>query len=103
VKRQAAAGEADRFAWVPLPPGYRRHPTQPYLMRAEHGNPVRVRAARWRCGRPIARGAQSPGGTGCLRKRMPAAERQQETSAAARLLRWGCLDNWPDTGPGARA
>jgi len=34
---------------------------------------------------------------------MPAAERQQETSASVPVLPPGVLHNWPDTGPGARA
>jgi hypothetical protein len=36
-------------------------------------------------------------------KRMPAAERQQETSAVIPVLLPGVLNNWPDTGPDARA
>ena len=34
---------------------------------------------------------------------MPAAERQQETSAVMPGSSAGALHNWPDTGPGARA
>jgi hypothetical protein len=37
------------------------------------------------------------------KKRMPAAERQQETSVVIPVLLPGALHNWPDTGPGARA
>ena len=36
-------------------------------------------------------------------KRMPAAERQRETSAVIPALPPGVLHNRPDTGPGARA
>ena len=36
-------------------------------------------------------------------KRMPAAERQRETSAVMPGPPPGVLHNWPDTGPGARA
>jgi hypothetical protein len=75
--------------------------SQPCLMRAEHGNPARVRAGQR--GRPIVRGAQAPGGTGCPKKRMPAAERQRETRAVIPVLLPGARHNWPDTGPGARA
>jgi hypothetical protein len=34
------------------------------------------------------------------KKRRPAAERQQETSAVIPVLLPGALHNWPDTGPG---
>jgi hypothetical protein len=40
-------------------------------------------------GRPTVRGAEVPGGKGCLKKRMPAAERQRESAAGDRFfLRW---------------
>jgi hypothetical protein len=52
------------------------------LTRAEHGNPARVRAACGRCGRPIVRGAESPGGTGCPRSecRWPKGSRKPAPS-----------------------
>ena len=38
-----------------------------------------------------------------LNKRMPVDESRQETDTRGRLLQAAVLDNWPDTGPGARA
>jgi len=38
-----------------------------------------------------------------LNKQRPADESQQETSAMWRLIQAVAADNWPDTGPGARA
>jgi hypothetical protein len=62
--------------------------THPYLVRAEHGNPVGVPTLCAASGRPIVRKAESPGGTGRPKKRTPAAERQQETGMTGlRLLR----------------
>ncbi len=72
---------------TPSPPGYRGHPTRPYLMRVERGNPVRVRR---RClggaGQPTVRGAQSPGGSRTPKKRMPVAERQRESGSVGPVL-----------------
>jgi hypothetical protein len=48
-------------------------------MRAEHGNPVRVRDAVGRAGKPTVRRAELPGGNRMPKKRTPVAERQQET------------------------
>ena len=55
------------------------------------------------CGGPTVRGAEVPGGKGCLKKRMPAAERQQESGTAWPIPPLAVSYNWPDTGPGARA
>ena len=53
-------------------------------------------------GKPTVRKAQLLGGYRVTEKRMPVAERRQETRARrASFLRWGARDNWPDTGPGA--
>src|SRR6266702_3010240 len=51
---------------------------QPGLTRAEHGKPVRVRAAGWRRGRPTVRGAEVPGRKGCPRSecRLPKGGRK---------------------------
>jgi hypothetical protein len=55
----------------------------PYLRRAERGNPVGVRCSRRRGrGKPTVRGAEVPGGNRMPKKRMPVAERQQESGAA---------------------
>jgi len=53
-------------------PEYRRHPPRSYLMRAEHGNPGRVRAAWGRSGRPTVRNAEFSAGNRMPKKRMPA-------------------------------
>jgi hypothetical protein len=49
------------------------------------------------------KGGGIPGRERMLKKRMPAAERQQETEAASPASSLGASYNWPDTGPGARA
>jgi len=55
-------------------------------------------------GKPTARKAQFLGGNRMIEKRTPAAERQQETGTRmAGPSRSVVPDNWPDTGPGARA
>ena len=40
-------------------------------------------------GKPTVRKAQSPGGNRMTEKRMPVAERQQETGTRTPALRWG--------------
>ena len=79
--RQAATGDSSTVVWTPLLPGYRWHPTRSYLMRVERGNPVRSITPHRRGGRPTAREAESRGGNRTPRKRMPAAERKQESGA----------------------
>jgi hypothetical protein len=70
-------------AWAPLLPGYSWHPTRSYLMRVERGNPVR--SITIVCdGRPTVRNAESRGGNRTPKKRMPAAERQQESGTISR-------------------
>jgi hypothetical protein len=51
-----------------------------------------------RPGKPTVREAQSPGGTGWSKKRMPVAERRQESEAAGPLPSAVVSYNWPDTG-----
>src|SRR5450755_949969 len=73
-------------------------------MRAERVNLARVRRAgtgmRRRGGRPIVRGAEPRWRDRVPRKRMPAAERQQESEC-----RWAgpppgrCAHSWPDNEP----
>jgi hypothetical protein len=54
-------------------------------------------------GRPTAREAESRGGNRTPKKRMLAAERQQESGTInLRYLQPVVSYNWPDTGPGAR-
>jgi hypothetical protein len=48
-------------------------------------------------GRPTVRKADIPSGTGWSKKRMPVAERQQETGRNAAAFN-GLPHNWPDTG-----
>jgi len=48
-------------------------------VRAERGNPVEVRRALGRAGKPTVRNAQFLGGNRMTEKRMSAAERRQET------------------------
>jgi hypothetical protein len=61
-----------------LSPGYRGRPPRSLLVRAERGIPVRVRSL---AGELTVRRAQSLGGNRMAEKRMPVAERQQETIA----------------------
>ena len=49
-------------------------------------------------GRPTVRKAELLGGTGWPKKRMPVAERQQETGTASSAPPPTVSDNWPDTG-----
>ena len=53
-------------------------------------------------GKPTVRRAQLPGGYRMTEKRMPVAERQQETIAVDQPSSLIAVDNWPDTGPSAR-
>jgi hypothetical protein len=79
-------------SWEHRAPGYREHPPRSGLGRAERGNPVEVRA--WP-GKPTARKAQPLGGTGWSKKRMPVAERQQETGTTRLLSPVAVSYNWP--------
>jgi hypothetical protein len=96
--RQAAAGEITRSCGHRRPRGTEGTLNQPGLTRAEHGNPVRVRAAGRRRGRPIVRGAEAPGGTGCPRSECRPPKGSRKTRQGTRLLRWAVSHNWPDTG-----
>ena len=81
--RQAATEDGSTVVWTPLLPGYSWHPTRSYLMRVERGNPVR--SITFGCGgRPTVREAESCGGNRTPKKRMPVAERQQESGAVCR-------------------
>ena len=54
-------------------------------------------------GQPTVRKAGFPGGNRTPKKRMPAAERPQESGSVSAGPPAGCSPyNWPDTGPGAR-
>jgi hypothetical protein len=78
-------------------------PTRPHLMRAERGNPVRVRLRRLgAAGQPTVREAQLPGGNRTPKKPMPVAERQRESGTASSAPPPVVPYNRPDTGPGAR-
>ena len=83
--------------WAPPSPGYRGHPPRSHLMRVQRGNPVGVRS-RVGAGKPTARKAQSPSGKWMTKKRMPVAERRQETGTAWLAPPPVVSDNWPDTG-----
>jgi hypothetical protein len=76
-KRRVPVGEATRPGEHHLSSGYRGHPPRSQLVRAERGNPVWVRFLG--TGKPTVRRAQFLGGNRMTEKRMPAAERQQET------------------------
>jgi hypothetical protein len=78
VMRQAAAGEHSRPCGHRRPRGIEDIHPQLCLTRAEHGKPDRVRRD-WCAGKPTVRRAQVPGGNRMPKKRMPAAERRQET------------------------
>jgi hypothetical protein len=79
VERPAPAEHAPQSGRAPPSPGYRGHPPRSQLTRAERGNPVEVRSALGRAGKPTVRNAQILGGNRMTEKRMPAAERRQET------------------------
>ncbi len=75
------------------------------LMRAERGNPARVRCGcagmRAGGGRPTVRGGGTPSGrTGCLgsERRRPKRDRKPQTATPGTPPGWSA-DNWPDTGP----
>jgi hypothetical protein len=71
-------------------------------VRAEHGNPVWVQI--FGSGKPTVRKAQFLSGNRMTKKRTPAAETQQETEIGwPAPFQLEIPDNWPDTGPGARA
>jgi hypothetical protein len=65
--------------WTPPLSGYRWHPTRSYLMRVERGNPVTVRHCCGGGGRPDRKEGGIPSGNRTPKKRMPVAERQQES------------------------
>ena len=69
-------------------------------MRAEHGNPVRVRHAIKGGGKPEATMDQSHWRDRMPKKQMPAAERQQETEMRSISPPLVVSHNWPDTGRG---
>jgi hypothetical protein len=75
------------------------HPGRSSCMR-NAVTPVEVR--RCSAGQLTVRKAQSLGGNLMTEKRMPAAERQRETTGAGPALQLVAVDNRPDTGPGAR-
>jgi hypothetical protein len=80
VKRQAAAEDRLWLCRHRCPRGTEDARSQLCLMRAERGNPARVRhLGRPGGGRPTVRGAEFPGGNRMPKKRMPVAERQQES------------------------
>ena len=84
-----------------MSPGHRGRPPRSQLVRAERGNPVGVRTSGF--GKPTVRRAQLPGGNRMTEKRMPAAERQRETTTMMPVLQLAVVDNRPDTGPCGRA
>jgi len=88
---------------TPSPPGYRGHPTRPYLTRVERGNPVKVHGV-FRCrGKPTVRKAEFRGGNRTPKKQMPAAEKRRENGELhVRSFNRSFPHNWPDTGPRAR-
>ena len=100
--RQAAAKDSAWPCGYRCPRGTEGARLQSGLMRAICGNPVRVRPAFGWSGKPTVRGAQFPGGNRMPKKRMPVAERQQESEAAMASSPLAVPYNWPDTGPGAR-
>jgi hypothetical protein len=73
----AGAGRGgDPAGRAPLSSGYRGRPPRSQLVRAERGNPVWVRPlGRW----ADREESRSLGGKRMTEKRMPAAERRQET------------------------
>ncbi len=100
----AASGDRRRpepVAGTPLASGFRERPPRSCLACVERGNPVGVRALG--SGRPIARGAESLGGTGC-----PRSECRWPKGSGTRdkwpLLQAVVTGNRPDaglaTGPG---
>lgn len=102
-KRQTPTSEAVLIGRTPPPRSREGTHPRPRLTRVEHGNPDRVRAARWRFGRPTVRKAESSGGNRMLKKPMPVDESRQEANTRWRLLQAAVLDNWPDTRPCAWA
>jgi hypothetical protein len=101
VMRQAAVVEDTRPCGHRRPRGIEDALPQLHLMRAEHGNPVKVRCAS--AGKPTVRRAEFRGGNRMPKKRRPAAERQQETGTGRPLLQAAVPDNWPDTRPSCLA
>jgi hypothetical protein len=75
---------------------------QPGLMRAVCGNPVRVRCIIGCIGKPTVRRAQFLGGNRMPKKRMPVAEKQQESEGGRPAPPLVASYNWPDTRPSAR-
>src|SRR5918998_4900138 len=98
-KRQVAAVALLAAVWTPPSRGRGGARPRSSLARVEHGNPVRVQQVL--VSRPQGR-PKSLAGTGWSNKRMPVAERQQETGTVVLLLQRSVSDNWPDTGRDAR-
>ena len=99
-RRQAAATDNSMASGHRRSRGKEGARPGPGLMRAERGNPVRVRRAgagmRRQGGRPPVRGAEFPGRTGCPGSGCRAAERRQESGAAGPGTPPGWLSyNWP--------
>ncbi len=69
-------------------------------MRAEHGNPARVRHAVKGGGKPEVTMDQFHWRDRMPKKRMPAAERRQETEMRSISPPLVVSHNWPDTGRG---
>jgi hypothetical protein len=104
-ERQTAAGDLSLAVEAPSASGYRGHPFWSYLVHVERGNAVRVLSGPLgSSGRPTVRRAEFFGGNRMPKKRMPAAERQQESETTPDWpLRRSDSYNWLDTGPSARA
>jgi hypothetical protein len=76
-------------------PEYRRHPPRSYLIRAEHGNPVRVRAAWGRAGRPTVRKAESSAGNRMPKKQTPVMPKTASPRTAKALWWWTKVNRKP--------
>src|SRR6478672_6460545 len=102
-KRQAPIGEAAPVGRTP--PSRGTGGTQPGRNSCVRnmGTPTESGPSWWRVGRPTVRRAEFSGGNRMFKKRMPAGESRQETSTTLNgSSRPSLLDNWLDTGPGAR-
>jgi len=104
-ERRTAVKDLSLAVRAPSASGYRGHPFWSYLAHVERGNPVRVLIGPLgSLGRPTARKAELFGGNRMPKKRMPAAERQQESETISGWrLRRSVPYNWLDTGLSARA
>jgi hypothetical protein len=83
-RRQATTADRLLVGEHRRPRGIESAQPGPGLIRVERVNPARVRSTcagmRGVCGRPTVRGAESRWRDRVSKKRMPAAERQQETA-----------------------